>query len=143
MTISKMKIKDYDEIYALWMSCNGIGLNNLDDSQSGIDRFLKRNPDTCFIAKEDNKIIGSILIGNDGRRGYIYHTAVSPDYQHQGIGKKLVETGINALEELEISKAALLVFEKNKDGNSFWEQIGFTKRDDLIYRNKEIRACKN
>lgn len=135
-----MKIKDYDEIYALWMSCNGMGLNDLDDSKNGIDRFLKRNPDTCFVAEKDNKIVGSILIGNDGRRAYIYHTAVLPDYQHQGIGKRLVEAGINALDELGISKAALLVFEKNKNGNKFWEQIGFTRRDDLIYRNKKIKT---
>lgn len=48
-----------------------MGLNNLDDSKDGIEKFLKRNPDTCFAAEEDGKIVGVIMAGNDGRRGYI------------------------------------------------------------------------
>jgi hypothetical protein len=75
MKIRKMVIEDYEKVYQLWMSCTGMGLNNLDDSKEGIEKFLKRNPDTCFVA-EDHEIIGVILAGNDGRRGYIYHTAV-------------------------------------------------------------------
>ena len=55
MSIRKMVINDYDEIYALWMSCAGMGLNNLDDSREGIDKFLKRNPDTCFVAEYENQ----------------------------------------------------------------------------------------
>ena len=63
------------------MSCEGMGLNNLDDSKEGIGRFLNRNPDTCFVAELENVIIGVILTGNDGRRDYIYHTAVNPKYR--------------------------------------------------------------
>ena len=44
MTIRLMKIEDYDQVYQLWLSCRGMGLNNLDDSREGIDRYLKRNP---------------------------------------------------------------------------------------------------
>lgn len=80
-----------------------------------------------------------IIAGNDGRRGYIYHTAVNPDYRKQGIGKKLVDNAMRALEKEGINKVALVVFEKNKIGNDFWENIGFTVRDDLVYRNKNIR----
>ena len=111
----------------------------LDDSREGIERFLKRNPETCFVAEKDEKIIGVIIAGNDGRRGYIYHTAVNPDYRKQGIGKKLVDNAMRALEKEGINKVALVVFEKNKIGNDFWENIGFTVRDDLVYRNKNIR----
>ena len=50
MKIRKMLINDYDEVYALWMSCTGMGLNDLDDSRDGIERFIKRNPDTCLVA---------------------------------------------------------------------------------------------
>ena len=78
MNIRKMVINDYDEVYALWMSCAGMGLNDLDDSKDGIDKFLKRNPDTCFVAEYNSQIVGVIIVGNDGRRGYIYHTAVNP-----------------------------------------------------------------
>lgn len=139
MEIRKMCIQDYDNVYALWMSCAGMGLNNLDDSREGIVRFLRRNPDTCFVAINENKIIGAIMVGNDGRRGYIYHTAVNPRYQMQGIGRRLVEAAICALKQCGINKAALVVFGRNESGNAFWERLGFTGRDDLIYRNKTIR----
>ncbi len=138
MNIRKMTIDDYDDVYALWMSCAGMGLNNLDDSRNGIDIFLKRNPDTCFVAERDNKLVGVIMAGNDGRRGYIYHTAVHPQYRKQGVASRLVNTVLLALEQCGIHKVALVVFERNRHGNQFWEHRGFTVRGDLVYRNKEI-----
>ena len=130
--------KDYEGVYKLWSSCMGMGLNNLDDSKEGIEKFLCRNPKTCFVAEEDGEIAGAILAGNDGRRGYIYHTAVHPDYRHRGIATDLLTAAINALKEQGINKAALVVFSKNQDGNRFWERMGFTVREDLVYRNKAI-----
>ncbi|MCM1090534.1 MAG: GNAT family N-acetyltransferase [Butyrivibrio sp.] len=138
MKIRKMLIDDYDDVYALWMSCTGMGLNNLDDSQDGIDKFITRNPDTCFVAESEGKIIGVIMSGNDGRRGYIYHISVSPKYQRQGIGHQMVKKAMQALEVCGINKVALVVFERNENGNTFWEQQGFTARKDLVYRNKAI-----
>lgn len=136
MEIRKMSIADHSAIYELWMSCKGMGLNNVDDSKDGIERFLKRNPETCFVAAEQEKIIGVIMAGNDGRRGYIYHTAVMPTHRNKGIAKQLVNTATKALFDLGISKVALVVFDKNKIGNTFWEKQGFTVRNDLVYRNK-------
>ena len=133
-----MNISDYEQVYQLWMSCSGMGLNNLDDSKEGIERFLNRNPETCFVAETEQKIIGVIIVGNDGRRGYIYHTAVDPDYRNQGIATKLVNEAMKTLKSLGINKVALVVFTKNSDGNAFWEKIGFTSREDLVYRNKAI-----
>lgn len=138
MIIRKMKLSDYETVYSLWLSCKGMGLNDLDDSRTGIEKFLKRNPETCFVAEINDKLIGVIMAGNDGRRGYIYHTAVHPDFRNQGIARTLVETVMKALKECGISKVALVVFERNQDGNVFWEKLGFTVRDDIIYRNKSI-----
>ena len=138
MNIRKMVINDYDEVYALWMSCAGMGLNNLDDSKEGIDKFLKRNPDTCLVAEYDSQIVGAIIVGNDGRRGYIYHTAVNPQYRKRGIARQLVETSIQGLKQCGINKVALVVFDNNENGNAFWEKLGFTVREDLVYRNKAI-----
>ena len=76
MKIRDMSIGDYTNAYALWLSCPGIGLHPADDSREGIARFLDRNPKTCFVAEADGRLIGTIMAGNDGRRGYIYHTAV-------------------------------------------------------------------
>lgn len=119
MTIRKMTIDDYDAVYALWTSCAGMGLNDLDDSREGIDRFLQRNPDTCFVAEEDLIVAGVIMAGNDGRRGYIYHTAVHPDHRRQGIAAKLVDAVTEAFSALGIHKAAPVVFERNGTGNAF------------------------
>jgi len=138
MSIRLMTIDDYEKVYELWKSCAGMGLNNLDDSKEGIEKFLKRNPDTCFVADVDNNIVGVIIVGNDGRRGYIYHTAVNPQYRKQGIAKSLVDTAMTALQKTGINKAALVVFDRNEIGNDFWEKMGFTIRDDLIYRNKAL-----
>ncbi len=138
MEIRSMLIEDYSDVYKLWMSCKGMGLNNIDDSKEGIDKFLKKNPETCFVALMQGKIVGAILTGNDGRRGYIYHTAVSPLYRNKGIGKKLADMAVKSLYNLGIIKINLVAFERNTDGNAFWEKLGFTARDDLIYRNKVL-----
>lgn len=116
--IRKMEIGDYEKVYALWMSCVGMGLNNLDDSKDGIGGFLKRNPDTCLVAEKDGALVGVILVGNDGRRGYIYHTAVAPQYRKQGIARQLVDAAMQALKECGINKVALVVFDRNENGNA-------------------------
>ena len=142
MDIRIMEIEDYTAIYDLWMSCRGMGLNDIDDSKKGVERFLNRNPDTCFVAVENNALIWVIMAGNDGRRGFIYHTAVSPSYRHQGIATQLVDTAMTALKNIGITKVALVVFDRNENGNSFWEAQGFTSRTDLVYRNKSLVELK-
>jgi len=139
MEIRTMKIEDYEQLRQLWMSCPGMGLNSIDDTRDGIARFLARNPGTCLAAEEDGRIIGAILCGNDGRRGYIYHTAVHPDFRHQGIASALVQQVLAALQECGIAKAALVVFARNEDGNAFWERMGFTVRTDITYRNRALQ----
>ena len=133
-----MTVADYDMIYELWRSCEGMGLNNVDDSREGIEKFLKRNPDTCFIAETDGKAVGTIMAGNDGRRGYIYHTAVSPEYRNVKIASKLADKAVEALIGCGISKIALAVFNENDEGNSFWEKKGFAARNDIVFRIKTV-----
>ena len=136
MNIREMIEADYDQVYQLWLSCAGMGLNDLDDSKEGIARFLQRNPQTCLVAVENQTIIGAILVGSDGRRAYIYHTAVHPNYRRRGIARQLVETVLTVLDDLKIHKVALVVFKRNTEGNRFWEKLGFSVREDLIYRNQ-------
>ena len=138
MIIRLMTIEDYEKVYQLWLSCEGMGLNNLDDSKDGIAKYLNRNPDTCFVAEKSDEIVGVIIAGHDGRRGFIYHTAVNSDYRNQGIAAKLVDVTMDALKANGINKVALVVFDRNEVGNTFWEKVGFTAREDLVYRNKAI-----
>lgn len=137
-----MTIADYDALYDLWLHIPGMGLNTTDDSREGIAQYLKRNPTTCFVAEADGKLIGVIMAGHDGRRGFIYHTAVLPEHRKQGIAMTLVDHAMQALEAEGIHKTALVVFASNELGNGFWEHIGFTKREDLVYRNRNIHPLE-
>ncbi|MBQ4266432.1 MAG: GNAT family N-acetyltransferase [Clostridia bacterium] len=134
-----MTIGDYDQLYALWLSCKGMGLNDVDDSREGIARYLARNPHTSFVAQDEGRIIGAIMAGHDGRRGYIYHTAVNEDDRHRGVGAALVDAAMSALQREGITKVALVAFARNESGNAFWENQGFVLREDLSYRNRSIR----
>ena len=138
MEIRQLRIEDYDALYELWLSCPGMGLNDVDDSREGIARYLARNPNTCFAAWEDGRIIGAILCGHDGRRGYISHTAVLPALQRRGTGRALVAAALDALKREHISKVNLVAFQRNERGNAFWEKMGFTTRPDLVYRNRAL-----
>ena len=132
-----MTLEDYEQAYALWIEC-GNGLNDKDDSREGIGKYLKRNPYTSFVATCEEKVVGVILCGHDGRRGIIQHACVSPDYRRYGIGSKLVDLALGALKEEGINKVLLVAFKKNEGGNAFWESQGFTLREDLNYRNKAL-----
>lgn len=138
-----MTIEDYEEVYSLWLHTKGMGLNTIDDSKEGIAKYLLRNPNTCFVTEEKGEIIGVIMSGHDGRRGFIYHTTVKIEHRGKGIGKKLVNAALEALEMEGIHKVALVAFEKNELGNVFWERVGFTVRNDLVYRNKNIHELNN
>lgn len=140
MKIRLMNINDYDAVYKLWKNTSGMSLNSIDDSKSGIERFLRRNPDTCFVAEIDDEIVGVIMAGNDGRRGYIYHAAVKQEYRRRGIAGLLVQKTLATLKLQGIHKAALLIFGDNESGNDFWDNMNFSVRKDLIYRDK-ILLC--
>ena len=138
MKIRVMDISDYEKVYALCMSCKNMVFNNLDDSKEGIEKFLKRNPDTSFVAIEGDEVVGIVLAGHDGRRGYVYHMSVAEKCRKQGIGTQLISHCEEALKREGINKAALLVFNRNEVGNAFWEKQGFTVREDVAYRNKAL-----
>ncbi len=108
-----MNMGDYDEAYDLWIKC-GNGLNDKDDSREGIEKYLKRNPTTSYVAVCDGKLAGVILCGHDGRRGIIQHACVSPDFRRLGIGGKLVDLALDALKEEGINKVLLVAFKKKR-----------------------------
>jgi len=143
MQIRKMRIKDYNSVYRLWLSTPGMGLNDIDDSEAGIKKYLLRNPNTCFVAEKGGEIIGVILSGHDGRRGLIYHLAVNVSEREQGVGNTLLENAIGALKNEGISKVYITIFKNNVTGNAFWDKRGFTIPDETIYRAREITLIKH
>ena len=128
-----MTIEDYEQVHALWLRIKGFAIRSIDDSREGVARFLRRNPATSVVAVEDDKIVGAILCGHDGRQGCLYHVCVDPEYRRRGIGKAMVVFCMEALRKEEINKVSLIAFTKNDIGNAFWNKIGWTKREDLNY----------
>ena len=137
MTIRIMTIEDYPAVYALWDSLPGIGLHGHEDSYEGMAYYLRRNPASCFVAEEDGALIGAILCGNDGRRGYINHLAVAQDHQGKGLGRALADACREAMRNEGIRKCSFVVYRSNDEGNAFWDAIGSVRREDCMYRNLE------
>ena len=141
-TVKQVTIDDYDAIFELWNSTEQSrrALNPVDDSREGIERYLKRNPETCFAAVINGQIIGVILTGHDGRRGIIHHMCVHPDFRRMGIAAHLVSLAEKALKKEGIQKIFGLVFSDNEPANRFWEKQGYSLRTNLNYRNKSLNA---
>jgi len=128
-----MTVEDYDKVFALWKSIKGFSMRSLDDSREGVAAYLRRNPHTSVVCEQDGRIIGAILGGHDGRRGYLYHVCVAEGERRRGIGRGMVEFCLAALKKEGIKKVSLITFTKNDTGNVFWRRERWTKRDDLFF----------
>jgi len=133
-------ISIYEEVIALWMHCEGVGLGE-GDSKQAIGTYLERNPGMSFVAKGNGKIVGAVLAGHDGRRGYLYHLAVDAGWRRQGIARLLVEKCLDALKASGIQKTHLFIFTNNTNGVAFWKSIGWTYRNDINVISKTISPC--
>jgi len=130
ISIREMDISDYDTVIELWHQSEGLLLREA-DSREHIARYLKRNPGLSFVALRQKQIVGAVLVGTDGRRGYLQHLAVSPDHRHQGIGSQLVSESIRALESIGILKTHLFVIHDNRGVQTFYEKLGWFPRDEV------------
>ncbi len=137
MKIEPFHINRYDEVYALWDRCSGVGLRSADERDQ-IAAYLARNPGLSFLAVDGPKVVGAVLGGHDGRRGYIHHLAVDDDYRRRGIGRRLVEKCQAALEEEGIQKCHLFIFHENEGGIAFWQGEGWTLRRDIMVMSKHL-----
>ena len=133
INIVPMTPEDYDDVRALWMTIRGFGIRTLDDSREDIERFIARNPTTSVVARDGNRIVGSILCGSDGRQGALYHVCVAKEYRRRGIGTQMVAFCMHQLRFMGINKVALIAFTTNEAGNAFWNKIGWTKKTNVNY----------
>ena len=130
ITVAEFTIDAIEQVYSLWETCEGIGLSSA-DSQPNIRIYLERNPGLSLMAHDGPTVVGTILCGHDGRRGYIHHLAVQSAYRRQGIGRLLVDNSLAALQSCGIQKCHLFIFHDNASGIEFWERIGWTYRQDI------------
>ena len=139
-----LRISDYNRVYALWRKTEGIGLNE-SDTREAIALFLRRNPNLSLVATAGSRIVGTILCGHDGRRGYLHHLAVAPARRRRGLGRTLVAICLEKLHSEGIPKCNLFLFASNTEGKAFWRRIGWSARSDirLVQRNTaDACACK-
>lgn len=137
-----MSIQDYDEVLHLWRNSEGVGLNE-SDTRGAVASFLKRNPGMSFVAREGGELIGAILCGHDGRRGYLHHLAVSPGHRRNGLGTRLVEKCLAKLKRLRIVKCNIFLYNNNTDGERFWRRRGWEKRPDVSLVQKNLVASRH
>jgi ribosomal protein S18 acetylase RimI-like enzyme len=124
------RIADYDAVVALWRRTEGVGLNE-SDTRRAIAAFLQRNPRLSFVAERDGRIVGAVLCGHDGRRGYLHHLAVAKRYRQRGLGRRLVDACLAKLRKIGISKCNIFIFANNAAGMKFWAHTGWKLRTEL------------
>jgi N-acetylglutamate synthase len=138
ITTREFVIEDYDAAIALWLAeeqsievCEG-------DSREEIAEYFKRNPGLSRVAESDGKIVGAVLCGHDGRRGWIYHLAVSPEYRGRGVGKLLIDDCVRGLTHAGLKRAIILVAGDNPAGREFWLRNGWEEITGAIPMSREI-----
>ncbi len=137
--IQELTIDDYDDVRELWSSSDSIELGGA-DSREQIGRFLDRNPGLSFVALDGDKIVGVVLCGHDGRRGYIDQLVVNKSHRRLGIGRSLVSRCIYNLMRIGIRKWHLFVFEDNEEAISFWKTLGWSKRVELVTMSRQAEG---
>jgi ribosomal protein S18 acetylase RimI-like enzyme len=135
--IQEMTIQDYDEVRTLWEESEGIKLSEV-DSKDAIAQFLDHNPGLCFVARDDKQLVGAVLCGQDGRRGYIDHLAVRKSHRRQGIGRALVTRCVYNLMRIGIRKWHLFVLEDNQPAIAFWKELGWAQRVELVTMSHDV-----
>jgi ribosomal protein S18 acetylase RimI-like enzyme len=129
-SIRVMTIADYNSVILLMKNTPGVSFRDADSLES-TERYLERNPDLSFVCEIDNQIIGCVMCGHDGRRGYLQHLVVLPAFRRHGIANALVENCLFELEQLGILKCHLDVYKTNSLGNAYWESQGWMLRADI------------
>lgn len=127
ISIKKAKEADIASMLELWRTIPGLR----EDNEKSLQAFIRRNPSTCMVLKDGRQLIGTVLGGFDGYRGYIYHLAVHPDYRNRGYGKALFSAVARELKILGAPKAHLFVFRDNQSAITFYQGLGGEQRQDI------------
>ena len=135
--IRAMSPSDYADVLALWKSLPGMGLSSADEPHS-IAAFLDKNPTTSLVAEREGRIVGTVLGGWDGRRGYVYHLAVAIPSQAAGVGTALMDEVERRFAALGARRIHLMIYRDN-GAAAFYERRGWFKRDnELSLMSKDI-----
>ena len=137
VTTREFVMADYDAAIALWSSVEGVEICE-GDSREEIAEYLRRNPGLSRVAEADGKIVGAVLCGHDGRRGWIYHIAVAKTHRGQNVGKLLLGSCVDGLRAVGLKRAIILVAGDNPPGHQFWLRNGWENIDGAIAMTREL-----
>jgi ribosomal protein S18 acetylase RimI-like enzyme len=145
MTTSPVRIRqfhfpqDYEQLLALWSSMErGVHVGR-SDSPAEIEKKLSRDPDLFLVAECEDRIVGSVIGGYDGRRGMVYHLAVDRAFRSQGVGSRLMDEVEARLRAKGCLKSYLLVAEDNHDVDAFYKKQGWQHMDTVHLFGKELQ----
>jgi len=115
---------DEENIVALWRTC-GLETPHSDMAQDFRFARAKPNSDILVGVGPEGRIFGSVMVGHDGHRGWLYHVATAPDCQLQGIGRQMVAASEEWLRDRGVAKVMLLVRDTNRQVVDFYNHLGF------------------
>jgi ribosomal protein S18 acetylase RimI-like enzyme len=129
---------DYQQVIDLWSSIEkGVRVGR-SDSPGEIEKKMDRDPDLFLVAESENKIIGSVIGGYDGRRGLIYHLAVNAAFRGQGVGSRLMDEVESRLRAKGCLKCYLLIANDNLDVGAFYQAQGWQQMTDVSLYGKTL-----
>lgn len=127
--------EDQGAVIALWEDCRLVRPQN--KPEMDIRAKMQFQPDLFFVALLEDRIVGTVMAGYEGHRGWINYLAVAPEYQRRGIGRSLMRTAQAALQTLGCPKINLQVRRSNKAVLLFYQALGF-KEDDVVSLGKKL-----
>jgi ribosomal protein S18 acetylase RimI-like enzyme len=140
VTIRKFIIQDYDSLIALWKKAKLPYKPRGRDARGRIEQEIL-GPNTVFLVAEvGGDLVGSVFATHDGRKGWINRLAVAPAYRRQGIARRLVEEAESRLWEAGIEIVACLIEDWNAGSKRFFENIGYSRFDQISYFTKKKHA---
>ncbi len=126
-----MTINDYEAAINLWSESEGVRLRDT-DSRKGIEKYLLRNPGLSFVAEVAGELVGTVMAGHDGKRGYVQHLSVAETQRRRGVATRLVSLCLEALESEGILKSHLMILPENEAAQRFWASQGWAYRSDIL-----------
>ncbi len=127
INIRKFSITDKSEVISLWKTCGLIVPSN--NPEDDIELKIKFQPDLFFVAEIEGKVIGTVMTGFDGHRGWLNYLGVDPVFRKCGFGRSLVEYSINKLKELGCPKLNIQIRTGNTAVTDFYKKLGFQNHD--------------